>query len=105
MMKALTKAVMKAKISSPLPEGVDEVVHALRVLLGDLGAGDHLGAIGDHVLDRRSYGLGVGALGEPDVDRVDLAVRTEVVERGVEVEGDDRRAAETVGVAEADRRG
>ena len=57
------------------------------------------------VLDRRSHGGGVGALVERDVDRIDLAVGAEVVERRVEVEGDDRGAAETVGVAEADRRG
>ncbi len=105
MMKALTKAVMNAKINRPWPNAP----------MNSLTPSAFSSATCSPVMTSRPSGRtssiaaphdgGVGALVERDVDRIDLAVGAEVVERRVEVEGDERGAAETVGVAEADRRG
>ena len=105
MMKALTNAVMKAKISRPVPKALMKSFTPAAFSSATWSPVTTSVPSGSTSSIAACTAVGVGALGEPDVDRVDLAVGAEVVERGVEVEGDDRRAAEAVGVAEADRRG
>ena len=95
---------MKAKIEQAGAEHVDELVDVVGGLLGDLLAGDHLGLRRQDVLDRLLDGRDVGTVGDGDVDRVDLAVGGEALERGVEVERDELGTTEAVGAAQPDRR-
>ena len=100
--KALTKAVMKAKISSPVPIGpmnsLTLVVRLVdqRLLIDDLDVVGHL--LGDALLD----GGDVLALGDADVDGVVDALGAEHGGRRRRVPQGERGAAEAVGVAEAD---
>ncbi len=105
MMNALTNAVMKAKISRPVPNAPMNSLTSSALSSATCSPVIDLGARREHLLDRRLHGRHVGALDERDVDRVDLAVGAEPFHRRVEVEGDDRRAAEAVGVAEPDEGG
>ena len=103
--KALTKAVMKAKISSPVPNGpMNSLTLSFdssmqRLLIDDLGVvGEHLG---DLLLD----GGDVLAVGDADVDGVEVALGAEHAGGRRRVPQGERRAAEAVAVAEADGSG
>ena len=84
-------------------EDVDELPDGVLCLGDQLVAVDHLDALRNGVLH---CGLDVGESGvvdDAEVDRVDATVRSVVVQSGREVEGDDRRAEQAVGVGGADR--
>ena len=101
MMNALTNAVMKAKTSRPVPNTPTNWLTSSAVSWATCSpvttsvCGGRMSSIA-----RCTVG-DVGAVGDRDVDRVDLAVGAEVHERGVEVEGHELRPAEAVGAARA----
>ena len=104
MMNAATNAVMKAKISSPVPKiEMIEFDRPSDALLADLLAGDDLGARRQHLL--RSSALTV-SMSTPSSMRMSIDVPcvagVEDLLRRAPGEGRDRRAAEPVGVAEPD---
>ena len=79
-------------------EDTDEPVDVALAFGGKHLAGDDFGASGKDVLDGALDGDGIGAVGEPDVDGIDLAAGSKLFDGGRNVDGNDRRSEKPVGV-------
>ena len=102
MKKADTNRAMAAKPRRMLRNASMKPLDALAGLVGHLGAGDGLDAVGEDRLDAGRELGGVDAVCGGDVDRVDLDRRRRTPGGDVDVEGGQPGAEEVVGLAEGE---